>query len=59
MKAAIYMGQEDVKDVMSIMASKKFDLEAIITQEFPLDQISEAIQTAACPDKSLNVTIRF
>ena len=50
---------EDVKDVMSIMVSKKFDLEAIITQEFPLDQISEAIQTAACSDKSFNVTIRF
>ena len=50
---------EDVKDVMTIMASGEFDLEAIITQEFPLDRISEAIQTAACPDKAFNVTIRF
>lgn len=50
---------EDVKDVMSIMASGKWDLESIITQEFPLEQISEAIRTAADPDKAFNVTIRF
>ena len=50
---------KDVKDVMTIMASGEFDLEAIITQEFPLDQISDAIQTAACSDKAFNVIIRF
>lgn len=50
---------EDVRDVMAIMASGKWDLESVITQEFPLEQISEAIRTAADPQRALNVTIRF
>lgn len=50
---------EDVKDVMNIMAAGRWDLESIITQEFPLERISEAIETAADPDKAFNVTIRF
>lgn len=50
---------EDVRDVMKIMASGKWDLESIITQEFPLEQISEAIKLASNPDKAFNVTIRF
>lgn len=50
---------EDVRDVMAIMASGKWNLESIITQEFPLERISEAIQTAADPDRAFNVTIRF
>lgn len=50
---------EDVRDVMAIMAGGAWDLESIITQEFPLEQISEAIQTAADPDRAFNVTIRF
>lgn len=48
---------EDVEDVMAIMASGKWDLESIITQEFPLEQISEAIQNATEPEKAFNVTI--
>lgn len=32
---------------------------AIITQEFPLEQISEAIRTAADPERAFNVTIKF
>lgn len=50
---------EDVRDVMAIMASGKWNLESIITQEFPLERISEAIQTAADPDRAFNVTIKF
>lgn len=50
---------EDVQDVMTIMARGKWNLESIITHEFPLEQISEAIQSAANPDNSLNVTIKF
>lgn len=50
---------EDVRDVMAIMASGKWNLESIITQEFPLERISEAIETAANPDKAFNVTIKF
>ena len=50
---------EDVRDVMAIMGSKRWDLEAIITQEFPLEQLAQAIETAADPNKAFNVTIRF
>lgn len=50
---------EDVRDVMAIMASSAWDLETIITQEFPLEQISQAIQTAADTNRAFNVTIRF
>lgn len=44
---------------MTIMANGKWNLESIITQEFPLERISEAIQTAANPERAFNVTIRF
>lgn len=50
---------EDVRDVMKIMAGGRWNLEKIITHEFPLEQISEAIQTAANAEKALNVTIKF
>ncbi|MDE6619908.1 MAG: alcohol dehydrogenase catalytic domain-containing protein [Lachnospiraceae bacterium] len=50
---------EDVRDVMSMMASGKWDLESIITQEYPLEKIAEAIQMASDPDNAFNVTIRF
>lgn len=50
---------EDVRDVMAIMAGGRWNLESIITQEFPLEQISEAIRTASDPDRAFNVTIRF
>lgn len=50
---------EDVQDVIDIMASGKWDLESIITQEFSLEQISEAIQVAAKPSEAFNVVIRF
>lgn len=42
---------------MAIMTSGKWDLESIITQEFPLEQISEAIQNATEQEKAFNVTI--
>lgn len=50
---------EDVRDVMAIMAGGRWDLESVITQEFRLEQISEAIRAAADPDKDFNVVIRF
>lgn len=50
---------EDVPDVMSIMASGKWNLESIITHEFPLEQIEEAIRTASDADRAFNVTIKF
>lgn len=50
---------EDVRDVMAIMAEGKWNLESIITQEFPLEKINEAIETAADPNRAFNVMIRF
>lgn len=50
---------EDVRDVLSIMDSGMFDIESIITQEFPLSALSEAIQTAADAQHSFNVVINF
>lgn len=50
---------EDVRHVMDMMASGKWDLESIITHEFPLEKIEEAIRTASDATKALNVTIKF
>ncbi len=50
---------EDVRDVMAMMTSGKWELEAIITHEFPLEQIAQAIQTAADPNRAFHVMIRF
>lgn len=50
---------EDVIDVMNIMKSGKWDIEKIITHEFPLTAIDKAIQTAGNTDLALNVTIKF
>lgn len=50
---------EDLRDVLDIMVGNKWNLESIITHEFPLDQIEEAIRTAADTGNAFNVTIRF
>lgn len=50
---------EDVRDVMRMMESGRWNLESIITHEFPLDQIEKAIQTAAETAHAFNVTIKF
>lgn len=50
---------EDVADVMTILASGRWDLEAIITHTFPLEELATAIETAADVEHALNVTIRF
>lgn len=50
---------EDVTDVINIMKSGKWDIEKIITHEFPLPAIDKAIQTAGNTDLALNVTIKF
>lgn len=50
---------EDVRDVMRMMESGRWDMESIITHEFPLDQIEKAIQTAADTAHAFNVTIKF
>lgn len=50
---------EDVEDVIEIMKSGKYDIESIITHEFSLDNIENAIKVASDTSKSLNVVIKF
>ncbi|WP_240474541.1 hypothetical protein [Thomasclavelia saccharogumia] len=48
---------EDVEDVMTAMKSHQWDIESIITDEYPWDQLPDAIEKAADVDHSLNVII--
>lgn len=50
---------EDVHIVLDIMASGRFDLETLITHEFPQERIVDAIETAADIDHALNVMIKY
>lgn len=50
---------EDVRDVMAIMESGRWDIESIITHEFPWEKLPEAIETAADVEHALNVVIRY
>lgn len=50
---------QDVTDVLEIMKSDKWDIEKLITHEFKLDNLSEAIEQATDVDNALNVIIRF
>ncbi|MGN0183087.1 MAG: zinc-binding dehydrogenase [Candidatus Ornithomonoglobus sp.] len=50
---------EDVKDVMRIMESGKWDIESIITHDFTWEELPRAIETAADTQHSLNVIIHY
>ncbi|WP_342756652.1 zinc-dependent alcohol dehydrogenase [Kineothrix sedimenti] len=50
---------EDVADVMSIMESGKWYIQDIITQEYSLDELAQAIEMAGKVNESLNVVIKF
>ncbi len=50
---------EDVYDVQTIMASGKWDLESIITHEFPLEKLKTAIRTASDAEHSGSVIIKM
>ena len=50
---------EDVKDVQKIMASHRWDLEKIITHEFDLEHLKDAIEKASDVDSSCNVVIKM
>ena len=50
---------EDVRDVLDMMQKKTWDIESIITQEYPWEQLPQAIEMAAQTDKALNVVIRY
>jgi threonine dehydrogenase-like Zn-dependent dehydrogenase len=46
-------------DVMEMMASKRWDIDKLITHEYPLEQLGNAIEKAADVDNALNVIIKF
>lgn len=50
---------EDVSDVMEIMASKKYDIQSIITDEFSINDLPKALEQAGKTYESLNVIINF
>ncbi len=50
---------QDVADVLEIMKSGKWDIEKLITHEFKLDNLSEAIEQATDVENALNVIIKF
>lgn len=50
---------EDVEDVLSIMKSGRWEIESIITDEYPWEQLPQAIEKAAKVDESLNVVIHY
>lgn len=50
---------EDVRDVMDIMESGRWNIESIITNEYPWEQLPDAIEMASQVEKALNVVIRY
>ncbi|MGN1020575.1 MAG: zinc-binding dehydrogenase [Aristaeellaceae bacterium] len=48
---------EDVRDVLALMARDDVNLEPLITHEFPLSQLQQALETAADTTRALNVII--
>lgn len=50
---------EDVRDVLRIMESGKWDIESIITHTFPWEELPQAIEKAARVDEALNVVIEY
>ncbi|NCB92448.1 MAG: theronine dehydrogenase [Clostridia bacterium] len=50
---------EDVRDIMNIMESGKWDIESIITHEFSQDRLAEAIEMASDTEHALNVVIKY
>ncbi|MBO5452109.1 MAG: zinc-binding dehydrogenase [Lachnospiraceae bacterium] len=50
---------EDVEDVLNIMKSGKWDIEKLITHEYPLDDLATAIEKASDVENALNVIINF
>lgn len=50
---------EDVEDVLHIMKSGRWEIERIITDEYPWEQLPQAIERAAEVEKALNVVIHY
>lgn len=50
---------EDVMDVQKMMSCGEWDLERIITHEFPLEKLETAIRTASDVKSSGNVVVKM
>ena len=50
---------EDVRDVMALMESGRWDIDSLITHVFAWEQLPQAIETAADVDHALNVVIDY
>ena len=50
---------DDATDVINIMKSHRWDIEKIITDEYDIDHINEAIKKAADSAHAFNVVIKF
>lgn len=50
---------DDVRDVITIMCSGKWDIERIITDEYPWEKLTQAIEKTSDPQHSFNVVIRY
>ena len=48
-----------VPDILAMMRSGKYDLASLVTHEFPVEQINEALTLAAKPDQAQKVCISF
>jgi threonine dehydrogenase-like Zn-dependent dehydrogenase len=46
-------------DILEMMRSGRFDLPALVSHEFPVDQINEALTLAGQPDRAQKVCISF
>ena len=46
-------------DILAMMRSGRFDLASLVTHEFPVERISEALEQACRPDEAQKVCISF
>ena len=46
-------------EIVEMMQSGKYDLSALVTHEFPVDQITEALKLASQPNLAQKVCISF
>jgi 2-desacetyl-2-hydroxyethyl bacteriochlorophyllide A dehydrogenase len=46
-------------DILAMMRSGKYDLAALVTHEFPIDQIEDALKLAGNPDAAQKVCVSF
>lgn len=50
---------EDVRDVLNIMESEKWDIGSIITHVYPWEKLPDAIEKAGQVNEALNVVIEY